>query len=231
MTNYSAMFNTTGKANDLENLFYFRGTSGLSPAAAAYTRMKWTFIQYTYVIPTNEIKTLYEISDLRKSVSLNSNASKINKYNDLSTAGYNDNADDYHVIRYSDVLMMYAETLIELETDTTGITTNLDNALSIINKIRQAHGGSGIRPISYINKSDLSNQYRLERRKEFLFEGNRLYDLLRWGVFVPTIKANLSLQTGKPITTFDYITEKYNLFPLPYKDLVVNPNLSQNPGW
>jgi hypothetical protein len=155
----------------------------------------------------------------------------ITKYNDIlaPTSGsstYSDNADDFHWIRYSDVLLMYAECLIEL-----GGTGNLDNALAIINTVRTKHGGASLAPLTYTDQDNLRQQYRLERRRELLFEGHRLYDLKRWGIFLPTVKAHLAAQNGQPVSAYDYITDRYNWLPIPYSDLLTNPNLTQNPGY
>jgi starch-binding outer membrane protein, SusD/RagB family len=63
------------------------------------------------------------------------------------------------------------------------------------------------------------------------YEGKRYYDLIRWNIFIPTMKAHMAREYGKPITDFDYINENRLLLPLPYIDLIANPNLTQNPGY
>jgi hypothetical protein len=65
-----------------------------------------------------------------------------------------------------------------------------------------------------------------------LYEGKRWYDLIRWGIYIPTMKAHMARQYNKPVTDFDYITDTRLLLPLPYIDFVNNPNLRpQNPGY
>lgn len=229
MNSYGDIFNTTKKSLNTEYVLYGAGVSGQPSAAQAYTRMKYVYVSFTYVIPTNEVKTgLYEAGDQRTFVCMNDEGSRINKYIDVAsnTSSTNDNADDFHYIRYSDVVLMFAECLIEM-----GGATNLDRALALINDVRSKHGGPSLAPLTYSSKDDLRQKYRLERRRELLFEGHRLYDLKRWGIFLPTVKAHLAIQTDKPQSEFEYISDRYNFLPIPYSDLLTNPNLTQNPGY
>ena len=178
---------------------------------------------------------IFEFADPRRNVSINiANSAQIVKYNDqVNTATYNDNADDFHWIRYSDVLLMYAEALMEI-----GGSANMDNALAQINAIRRAHGGTigtpaiqALPDYSYTDQPDLRAKIRLERRRELLFEGHRWYDLKRWNVMVDNIKNHLSSQYGKPLSDYSYITPNIMFLPIPYSDMLNNPNLVQNPGY
>jgi len=178
---------------------------------------------------------IFEFADPRRFVSINvANFGQILKYNDqVNTATYNDNADDFHWIRYSDVLLMYAEALMEM-----GGSANMDNALAQINAIRRAHGGTigtpaiqALPDYTYADQTDLRAKVRLERRRELLFEGHRWYDLKRWNVMVDNIKNHLAIQYGKPLTDYSYITPNIMFLPIPYSDMVNNPNLVQNPGY
>ena len=54
-----------------------------------------------------------------------------------------------------------------------------------------AHGGAGLQPLSYTLQNELREIFRKERGGEFLFEGKRWYDLIRWGIFIATIKAHM----------------------------------------
>ena len=232
MSPYSSIFNPQLKTSNQENLFYFQGTYGLASNANGGSQMNALYGTYSEAIPTRVVDTaVFASGDARKAVCFNSAGTGIVKYGTTATPTTLQTAYDFHVIRYSDVLLMYAETLIEQETNTTSTTPNLDMALNIINQIRVAHGGSSLRPLSYSNQSDLRAKYRAERRSELLYEGHRLYDLLRWGIFVPTVQAQLANQTKQPIDAFNYITSDYNLLPIPFYDINLNPNLTQNPGW
>lgn len=178
--------------------------------------------------------SVYEFHDPRRSQVTDFGTTKVFKYNDgVNTATYNDNADDFIWLRYSDVLLMYAEALIEQ-----GGTANLDEALFHINSIRRIHGGTigtpavqALPDFTYTTQDNLRQKMRLERRRELVFEAHRWYDLKRWNIMPDKIKQHLATQYGKTIADYSYITDKIMLLPIPYSDMVNNPNLVQNPGY
>ncbi|KKN18011.1 hypothetical protein LCGC14_0960000, partial [marine sediment metagenome] len=83
---------------------------------------------------------------------------------------------DYLIMRYADVLLMYAESKIELN--------QIDESvLGAINAVRdRAYAGSGIEnpAIATTNQDELRLKVRNERRMELAFEGRRYMDLIRW---------------------------------------------------
>jgi len=175
---------------------------------------------------------VFEWVDTRRLVSINS-AYGVTKYNDQINTGYTDNADDFHWLRYSDVLLMYAEALIEM-----GGTANMDIALEQINLVRRAHGGTSGTPavpmlsdLSYTDQNDLREKLRLERRREFTFEAQRWYDLKRWEIMPEKLRKQLSTQYNQPISNYDYITKNVMFWPIPNSERTNNPNLSQNDGY
>ena len=178
---------------------------------------------------------VFEWADARRPATFNlaTDQMGINKYNDAITSGYNDNADDFHYLRYSDVLLMYAEALAQI-----GGGANMDMALTQINSIRRAHGGTYGTPavpvladLSYNDQNDLINQIRLERRREFAFEAQRWYDLKRWGNMPDVLRKNLANQYNRPIGNYSYITDNIMFLPIPYIEIANNPNLKQNAGY
>jgi hypothetical protein len=77
-----------------------------------------------------------------------------------------------------------------------------------------------------------------ERSRELCFEGLRKPDLIRWGIFVETMKLvltdmNLELSGNLMFKTlaFKNVLPKHVLFPIPAHDLNLNKALIQNPGW
>lgn len=236
---YKDIFDVTKKATNKENIFYYKGVSGQTASFLAFTRMQFWFYGFTSIIPTKEATdTLYNFNDARKLVSMARKSGStivpitttpgttipiVNKYID-NISNNNDNQNDFLALRYSDVVLMYAEALIEL-----GGTANLDKALAVINSVRKPH--SGLPDLTYTNQADLRQKLRLERRRELAFEGKRYFDLIRWNIFIPTMKAHMAAEYAKPVTDFDYINPNRLLMPLPYIDLVNNPNLMQNPGY
>jgi starch-binding outer membrane protein, SusD/RagB family len=237
---YRDIFDVTKKAANKENIFYYKGVSGQTSTFLAYTRLQYWYYGFTSIIPTNEaIDSLYQPTDLRRTINMARKSGSsivsltttpgttipiVNKYVD-NLSNSNDNQNDFHALRYSDVVLMNAEALIEQ-----GGAANLTKALAAINSVRVPH--SGLPALTYSDQADLRQKLRQERRRELAYEGKRYYDLIRWNTFVPTMKAHLAREYAKPITDYNYVDQNRMLMPLPYIDLVNNPNLApQNPGY
>lgn len=144
-------------------------------------------------------------------------------------------------IRYADVILMRAEALIELGKQ--------DDALPLINEIRnRAAASTGRLPYvnnfkisPYINGTNCSwtqdfarKALRWERRLELAMEGNRFFDLVRWGVTDEVM--NKFYETEKTKRTyyqeafFDKHKEEY--CPIPLKQINFSQGLyKQNPGY
>jgi len=165
-------------------------------------------------------KIFPEQEDLRKNVALRT--SWLNKTNIIETekpwcrkyAEYNDEINgpvsapynwnvDYIVIRYTDVLMLYAEALNELEGPNGA-------ALQIINDVRQR---AGLQPITTTNKEAFKLVLEQERRSEFCFENQRWFDLVRTDRALPVMQEFLGNQ-GEVFASNFVDREKY-YFPIP----------------
>ncbi|WP_139189834.1 MULTISPECIES: RagB/SusD family nutrient uptake outer membrane protein [Rhodonellum] len=178
-------------------------------------------------IPTANMVAAYEEGDLRKAVSLetsyvlNGNTVKHNyvtKY--LGTPAANlDSDNNWIVLRYADVLLMYAEALNELGYVADG------PAFGYLNQVRERAGllpKSAMNPESGLSVPDQA-AFRLaieqERRVELAFEGHRWFDLIRTERAVAVL-GNLGMQTHM------------RLFPIPQSQIDINPNkITQNPGY
>lgn len=114
-----------------------------------------------------------------------------------------------HVLRYADVLLIYAEALMEI----TGGETTSPEALLYFNKVRERAG------LDKLEKLDREVMLH-ERRVELAFENQRWFDLVRTGKAVETLTLH-----GKNIQ------EHHVLFPIPSGELEINPKLTQNPGY
>jgi len=123
---------------------------------------------------------------------------------------------NFPVIRYADVLLMYAEVLNELNG---GPTTEAYNA---INAVRKRAHIADLTP--GLNQSDFREAIFLERRKEFIQEGNRWFDLSRrGGTYLYDALLKFPAKTGAAI--------RDTLYPIPQSEIDLNPLLTQNPGW
>lgn len=114
-----------------------------------------------------------------------------------------------HLIRYADILLTYAESIMMIEG---GLSSNVE-ALAAFNEVRAR---AGLDPLTEID-NDIMLQ---ERRVEFAFEGHRWFDLIRSGKTVETLTLH-----GKNLDSH------HLLFPVPSSELKINPNLEQNPGY
>ena len=135
------------------------------------------------------------------------------------------------VIRYADVLLMYAEACCE--------TDNLPAAKSALNEVRgRARGNNAsILPdfpygsYSDNNKQDLVKAIRHERRVELAMEGHRWFDLCRWGVAKTTMDAYKASETAAVRAEMgDFIAGKHELFPIPQEEVNLG-GLTQNPQY
>jgi len=77
-------------------------------------------------------------------------------------------------------------------------------------------------PVTGLSQTAMIDAIRHERRVELGFEGQRFFDLVRWG-----IAEDVMIAHGK--TGFE--SGKHELFPIPQRELDLNPNLEQNPKY
>lgn len=119
-------------------------------------------------------------------------------------------------LRFSDVLLMYAEALSEA---TGGPTAD---AYAAINRVRSR---AGLAPLSGLSRTQFRDAVLLERRLEFCFEGNRWFDLARTERLVEAVKAENSFNRNATIQPVN------RLFPVPQREIDANPALTQNQGY
>lgn len=138
---------------------------------------------------------------------------------------------NYKLIRFSDVLLMYAEAACELN--------DLGPAKIALERVRfrARAGNTTILPEfpygSYTDDQDgLRKAIRHERRVELAMEGHRFFDLVRWGIAEQVMNAyanNESSTVKTHISTF--IAGKHELFPIPEVERNLDPLLDQNPNY
>lgn len=117
-------------------------------------------------------------------------------------------AEDFHVIRFAEILLIEAESYAQLN--------QLANAVASYNLIRIR---AGLAPhalgVEVTNKQEVLDAIDRERRLEFFEEGDRFTDLVRTG------RAQAVL--GIPATK--------ELFPIPQEEIIAAPGVTQNPGY
>ncbi len=134
------------------------------------------------------------------------------KYLDPTATGNGDGANNYPIIRYPDVLLMYAEALNEQGAGNA-------EAYAAVNRLRSR---AGLPALAGLNQADFRDAVLLERRLELAFEGHRWYDLARTRRLISAMKAQ-----NPAIVVQDW----HYLFPIPQVDRDVNSLLEQNPGY
>lgn len=153
-----------------------------------------------------------------------------------------------YVLRYTDVMLMRAEALIELG--------RLQEARTIINDIRQRAKNSikkhieyaadqcdiALYPKSYFQDKETARKcLRWERRLEMGMEGSRFFDLRRWGIASETLNNYFKSEAkdvydGQPYAEYykdaNFTPGKNEFWPVPYNQLYYIPGLyTQNKGY
>lgn len=121
------------------------------------------------------------------------------------------------LIRYSDVVLMAAESANEL-----GKAGEAMEYLEMVRARARGNNSSILPKVTTTNQVDLRNAIRHERRVELGMEFDRFYDLIRWGVATEVLHA-----AGK--TNYQ---PKHALLPLPQNEIdKSNGVLVQNPNY
>jgi len=154
-------------------------------------------------------------------------------------AGWGDDAWTFHTIRYADVLLMYAEALLESNGDKSMVVTYINRVRTRASNSSRtdAEATSRVRTIANIPltnvlaTADLRKAIRHERRVEFAMEYQRLSDLQRWNVYVET----MNNYAAKPFSNSRGAAFKKGvneLFPIPQAEIDRSGgSTTQNPGY
>lgn len=180
--------------------------------------------------PTNDLVNSYEAADTRKAFSLATsyvNAGGqtipynfIKKYYDVP-ATKNDNGNDIPVIRYADVILMYAECLNEAAYNPAG------EAMMYVNQTRARAGLPAKTAIDIPNQQSFRLAMEQERRFEFAFEGLRWFDLVRAGRAVVVMNSKKTL-----FNLVRDVSDNDLIFPIPQSQIDINRSkIMQNPGY
>lgn len=132
---------------------------------------------------------------------------KVLKYTPVGTSwsGYNGD-NDLVMVRYSEILLNKAEALFR--------TGNTTDALDLVNAVRLRSKASKLATLTLKNIED-------ERAREFIWEGQRRRDMIRFGTF---FTGTWAFKPG--------VTAKFRgILPIPNEQITANPNLKQNDGY
>ena len=124
---------------------------------------------------------------------------------------YNGYGFDYNVriLRYSDVLLMYAEARLN------GSAAGTLSGLSVNDAVNAVRTRAGLDPLSGVTKQQLWD----ERRAELALEEDRFFDLIRTG------------QAATALASKGFVKGKHEVYPIPAAQIQLNPTLIQNNGY
>jgi tetratricopeptide (TPR) repeat protein len=127
---------------------------------------------------------------------------------------------NFRIIRYADILLLQAEALNELGQTAT--------AVPLVNQVRARVGLAPVAAANY-NQASLRLYMREERGRELAGEGQRWYDILRWGLLDDQTGLNYLIARDTDFTNF--VLGKSKLLPIPQTDIDIDHTIKQNPGY
>ncbi|MBP1651037.1 MAG: carbohydrate-binding protein SusD [Bacteroidetes bacterium] len=138
------------------------------------------------------------------------------------------------LIRYAEVLLTYAEAKIE--------QNSIDQTVyDAINTVRQRGDVNMPALATGLTQAQLRAAVRHERIVELAFEGLHLFDIRRWrtaeNVMPGPIKGMTYVKDGVLTTVVNnsfvraFNPERDYLWAIPQQEIILNPNLTQNPNW
>lgn len=141
-----------------------------------------------------------------------------------------------NLMRFSDVLLMYAEAVNELNDPATAIVNlNIVRGRAKVTTYPYGNYNASYLTISGDgSQGDVRNAIKHERQVEFYWEKLHFLDLVRWGDCVAAFaKANAyEISMGSTTPKQDFVKNKSELFPIPSSETTVNPNIgANNPGY
>jgi len=243
LSSYTAIFDYDNERNE-EVIFNIEYSSGANPAVGS--TFPWVLVPDTWFhslsLPTQGGLTIrpvstdfmngYESDDIRRSFSIQEgyiygdnvveNRPFIKKFVDITKVPTTSRMDwpiNYIVYRYTDLLMLKAECVLNGAPGSTD--TDVD---AVVNAVRERAGLTT--PLTGVTKEQLLE----ERRREFIGEGLRWFDLIRSGTVETTMKSWIAAEdSGGQMEDFKI---EYVLYPVPQSEMNNAPGLyEQNRGY
>lgn len=208
-------------------------SQGVNSSLAAYTSKQWVA-----QIPSASVLALYDPADARNgwfSACDNEPANapdtddprfRLSNCNGIN-GGFELNkwdgekgqfADDLPFFRVEEMVLIQAEA--SLGNPATSTPVQIANSIAFLNELRTRRGLAAFLPTDFVTGADLLNEILDERRREFIGEGQRFFDLKRLGRDIPKASAN----------TVPY-TDIRILDDISVAELQANPELVNNPGY
>jgi hypothetical protein len=144
------------------------------------------------------------------------------------------------IFRYAEILLVYAEA----ENETAGPSSNVYAQLELLRqRAGIAAGTDGLYGLQAgMTQAQMRGAIQNERRIEMAFEEQRYFDIRRWKITdsvmnQPRMGVSITNSNGAftynyiPVLTTKFVAPKMYFYPIPYTEVLADPNMKQNPGW
>lgn len=159
----------------------------------------------------------------------------------------------FPIIRYADILLMYAEALnnlttthtVQLGDQTYTLSRDVQEIRNAFDQVRHRAGLPGLSDSELANAQTVQDLIVKERMIELLHENHRYFDVRRWGIYEEVESepiTGMNVDSGKagfytrviPNTSrigSRLVNKKLMFLPLPLSEIRKLPSVDQNPGW
>jgi len=157
------------------------------------------------------------------------------------------------MVRYADILLMYAESLnnltqsytVEVDGTQQNFSRNPEAIRMAFNQVRHRAGLPGMTEAEAASVATVQQLIEKERMVELLFENHRYFDVRRWGKYEESesetirgmnVEGNRDSYYQRVIPNIyrigaRIVHKKMHFVPLPLDEVRRLPKLDQNPGW
>lgn len=159
----------------------------------------------------------------------------------------------FPIIRYADILLMYAEALnnlttthtVQLGEQTYTVSRDIQEIRNAFDQVRHRAGLPGLSDSDLASADHMQELIERERMIELLHENHRYFDVRRWGIYEEVESepvTGMNVDSGKagfytrviPNTSrigSRLVNKKLMFLPLPLSEIRKLPSVDQNPGW
>jgi hypothetical protein len=205
----------------------FKGVNSNSTAAEDYT-LRWPVSGKYYADQSAAESKLR--TDMLTSLVANAQAKLLYLHRKFIGEGLDyerrqDNPVDEIIIRYADVVLMWAEALVELN--------RLSDAQA---KVREVRDRVEMPTPAFADQQAARNYVRDERRREFVNEGVNFFDEMRWRTLKETKYSQGSAlqvwgERSSGGTLYEWPGDHFYVWPVPKAEVELNPEMKPTPGW
>lgn len=174
----------------------------------------WSPLERNDITIPYRVVEMYEESDLRNSWFFSITTDDAT---DWYSGKYQTQSDNVPYMRYAEVLLIRAEALAMLNPGSVP-----QEAIDLLGDIRQRAQASHVIPET---ADELFEAIMLEREKELMHEGSLFFDLKRWR------RDDIRFSRATSNNEFLPWNDSRMIYPIPQRELDVNPNLVQNENY